>query len=87
MKTFKLTGPIETGGRKYSELTLRPMKAKDMRLLMAEENAADNQINLLAALAEVPCGVIDELELADYNELCLFTREQLQAKKPVTPRR
>lgn len=84
MKTFKLNTNVVFAGQQYSELTLRKMKAKDMRILLAEENAADNQINLLSALANVSPEVIDELEIADYNALCTFTREQLQAKKPTT---
>ncbi len=81
MKTFQLNSPVEVAGKTYEELSLRNMKAKDMRLLAEEENSADNQINLVATLAQVSPDVIDELEIADYNQLCLFVLGQLKPKK------
>ena len=83
-QTFKMDFPVEVHGQTYKELTLRSIKAKDLRITCEGNNLADSEISLIAALANVSPTVIDELELVDYNKVAAFVREQLTPKKPLT---
>lgn len=81
MKTIKLQEPVHAGDKEYKELTLGKIKAKHLRLFHASPNPTDNEIELLAAVAEVSPKVIDELSLADYRNCTDYLKEQLAAGK------
>lgn len=64
---IRLEYPITVDGVEYKELEMRRCKVRDRRL--AEKNGgtdADKEIYLISNLCEVPPGVVDELDAADY---------------------
>lgn len=81
MRTHKLSSPVEYKGKTYEELTLSPVKAKHLRIAHQEENPVDNQINLIAALADVSPALIDELPAADFRTLSDAIGREIAGKK------
>lgn len=63
--TVPLSQPVEHDGKTYSELTFRPMKARDALVAEGEESQVMAGYKLFAALADVPVEVILDLEMAD----------------------
>ena len=70
MQTIKLQYPVEIGGAKTSELSMRRSKVKD-RLAVSKMQGtdADKEIRLFANLCEVEPAVIEEMDEADYKKL------------------
>ena len=85
MKTIKLNDPVDHGGQTYKELTLRKMKARDLRITEQEQNPAEKQIELIAVLTDTSPAVIDELSIPDFNALSEAISE-MNTKKS-TPRK
>ena len=81
MRTHKLSNPVEYKGKTYEELTLCNVKAKHLRIMHQEENPIDNQINLIAALADVSPALIDELPAADFRTLSDAITKEVAGKK------
>lgn len=68
--TITLKLPITVAGAAYTALTMRRPKVRDM--LTAERaggNDAEREIRTFANLCEVSPEVIEELDLADYQQL------------------
>lgn len=55
----------ETAPRRFTELTLRRMKARDALVADGEQNQTRAGYMLFAALAGVPVAVIEELDMDD----------------------
>ena len=68
---FKLQFPVTYQGTSYSALKLRRPKVKDTRLLIekSETDPLGAQCDFIAQLAEVPPGVIEELDLQDMTKI------------------
>ena len=81
MRTYKLSNPVEHKGKTYEELTLAPIKAKHLRIAHEEENPVDNQINLIAALADIDPELIDELAARDFKTLSDAVAKEIAGKK------
>lgn len=64
--TFPLPNGAEFQGTTYSELTARRPKNRDMRLLMSEKDSITAQAKFFAQLCQVPPGVIEEIDVADF---------------------
>lgn len=63
--TVPLSEKVEHDGKTYSELTFRPMKARDALVAEGEASQVMAGYKLFAALADVPVEVILELEMLD----------------------
>ena len=63
--TVPLSEKVEHDGKIYSELTFRPMKARDALVAEGEESQVMAGYKLFAALADVPVEVILELAMTD----------------------
>lgn len=62
--------PVEVDGQTAHEITLRRPKVRDQ--LLAEKSgggAAEQEVAILANLAELPQEVIQDLDMADYLQL------------------
>ncbi len=72
MRTEKieLQYPVTVAGQKYSSLTMRAPKVRDMLASeVAGQNLAQKEVGLFVNLCEVPREVVEELEMADYAKL------------------
>jgi Phage tail assembly chaperone proteins, E, or 41 or 14 len=68
--TLTLKFPVTFQGIPYATISLRRPKLKDSRLLVdAEKDPVGSQARFFGQLAEVPPGVIEELDAADFKEL------------------
>lgn len=70
MSKVTLQYPIPVDGQTLSEITLRRPKVRDQ--LLAEKaggGAAEQEVSILANLAELPEEAIQELDMADYLQL------------------
>ncbi|MCR6672208.1 phage tail assembly protein [Devosia ginsengisoli] len=63
--TVPLSEKVEHDGKTYTELTFRPMKARDALVAEGEESQVMAGYKLFAALADVPVEVILDLEMVD----------------------
>jgi Phage tail assembly chaperone proteins, E, or 41 or 14 len=69
-KVVTLSIPVTHQGTKYTTLSLRRPKLKDSRLLVdADKDPIGAQANYFGQLAEVPPGLIEELDTADFKQL------------------
>jgi hypothetical protein len=69
--TMKLRKPIpwgKDGSEPITELVIQPMKPKYLRNIPPNASAEDKGLLLLGRLTGQPPGVIDELDMADYEE-------------------
>jgi len=72
MRTTNITlkYPVAVGGQDYEALTMRSAKARDQ--VVAQKSASNNaelELVLFSNLCEVSTEVIEELEMADYQQL------------------
>lgn len=65
----KLRKPITFGGRTVEQLTIRPLKAKDLRRLKESDGRMGNALNFASYLSGEIAEVIDELEGEDLGEV------------------
>lgn len=63
--TVPLSETIEHEGKTYTELTFRPMKARDALVAEGEQSQVMAGYKLFAALADVPVEVILDLAMTD----------------------
>lgn len=68
---IKLKYPFEYGSETFTELKLRPPKAKHMRKLKAEPDMQD-MIRMVEVLSDEARSVIDELDPVDTSECVDF---------------
>lgn len=61
--------PVTVDGHEYTALTMRRCKVKDRRMASKQKSDEDREITLIGNLCDVPPGVIDELDSADYDQL------------------
>ena len=67
-----LTTPVSYQGKTYSALTLRKAKVKDLEAAeMARKEGGDfsSMVALIASLADVPLGVVREMDADDLSKL------------------
>jgi len=70
MSKITLQYPVDVDGQAVHEISLRRPKVRDQ--LLAEKaggGAAEQEVAILANLAEVPQEVIQDLDMADYLQL------------------
>lgn len=67
--TFTPEEPVVYDGKTYTVLTLRKMKARDLVNGDLVIGGARKSFAILASIADVPMGVIEELSIDDYEEL------------------
>ena len=67
--TIRLRHPITFGGRVVDVLTIRPLKAKDLRRMKDSDTALQSSLNMAAWLSGEVFQVIDELEGEDLAEV------------------
>lgn len=68
-KKLKLQFPVEWQGAAVTELTVRRPKGKDLRWLPKGETGIEEMYPLLALLAGIEEGLIDEMDAADVAAL------------------
>lgn len=66
--TITLSKPIESGKTTITELTIRPVKGKDLRRLKPSDPPLVQTLNMLSWLSGQPMQVIDELEGDDIGK-------------------
>lgn len=64
---FTLEYPVHYNGEEFQELTIRRPKIRDMKKFDKIKDGMSKSITMLADLADVPLGVIEELDTADFN--------------------
>jgi hypothetical protein len=67
-----LTTPVAFNGKSYTSLTLRRAKVKDLEAAeMARKEGGDfsSMVALVASLADVPVGVVREMDADDLTKL------------------
>lgn len=78
----KLSEPLKTGdGRVLDTLTLRAPRVRDLKAAQRRsENAAEQELSLLASLAGLVPEDLEELLLADYGKLQNTFRELVDTR-------
>lgn len=66
---FTPAEPIAHGGKTYPSLTLRKRKAKDMVMADLVTGATRKTFAVYASMADVPIGVIEELDADEFDRL------------------
>lgn len=66
--TITLRKPIRSGNDSVTELTIRPVKGKDLRRLKPTDPPLVQTLNMLSWLSGQPMQVIDELEGDDIGQ-------------------
>lgn len=66
---FTPSAPVAHGGKTYPSLTLRKMKARDMVSADLVNGETRKTFAIYASMADVPIGVIEELDADDYDRL------------------
>lgn len=66
--TMKLRVPVTFAGKTVEELVIQPMKPKYLRNIDKDASAEDKGLLLLGRLSGQPPGVIDELDMGDFEE-------------------
>lgn len=69
--TVQLDAPVTVGEKTYASLTFRKMKAKDLVAQDLVKGEQRQSMALFASMAGVPIGVIEELDVDDYEKLAL----------------
>lgn len=67
--TFTPSEPIKVGDQAYAVLTLRKMKAKDLVAGDLVTGDTRKSFAIFASMAGVPIGVIEELDIDDFERL------------------
>jgi hypothetical protein len=67
--TFTPTEPITYNDKVYPALTLRKMKAKDLVAGDLVTGDMRKSFAILASMASVPIGVVEELDIDDFERL------------------
>jgi len=67
--TLTLRKPVKFGDRTVTQLTIRPVKAKYMRVLGGPNSALEQTLQMASKLTGEPSQVIDEIEGDDLREL------------------
>ena len=67
--TIKLRKPITYGSRVIDQLTIRPIKAKDLRRVGGDDSLLKASLNMASWLSGEVSEVIDELEGEDLAEV------------------
>lgn len=80
-KTFPLRYPAEHGGVSVSEVTLRRPKGRDIRRLASGKGTnVDVSFNMIANLAEVDPGVVDDIDAEDLADINAWLEPLLDPK-------
>lgn len=66
--TITLRKPIESGKQTITEITIRPVRGKDLRMLKLSDPPLVQTLNMLSWLSGQPLKVVDELEGDDLGE-------------------
>ncbi len=66
---IKLRKPITFGSKTLDQLTIRPLKAKDLRRMKDSDSALQSTLNMASYLSGEVSQVIDELEGDDLREV------------------
>lgn len=64
---YTLEYPVEYNGEEFTELAIRRPKIRDMKKFDKIKDGMSKSITMLADLADVPPGVIEEMDTADFN--------------------
>lgn len=67
--TVKLRKPVKYGSRTVEQITLRPLKAKDMRRYREHDGNMGNAINFASHLSGEVAEVIDEIQGLDLRDV------------------
>lgn len=70
MTSIKLDYPVDFEGGKLTEITLRRPRVSDsISARRKSRETSEQEIHLIASLAELPPSAIEELDMADYAKL------------------
>lgn len=64
-----LASPVEHGGRTYTRLTFRKMKARDLVAGDLVTGDTRKSLAIFASMAGVPIGVMEELDADDFERV------------------
>lgn len=67
--TVPLTEPVEYQGKRYTELTFRKLKVRDLTAADLVEGEVRKGIALFASNAGVPVGMIEEISVEDFERI------------------
>jgi hypothetical protein len=82
-KTFTLAYPVVFKGQTYLEIPMRRPKIRDLRIVSGPSATLDPigaQNKFLGALAELPEGVFEELDLEDAEQFTEYADSFLKVK-------
>ncbi|KAF1075910.1 phage tail assembly protein [Halodesulfovibrio sp. MK-HDV] len=66
---IELKYPVTVDGHEYSTLTMRAPKVRDQIVAQKAAGKEDMELTLFSNLCEISKSVLEELEIADYNQL------------------
>jgi len=81
--TIKLRKPITFGSRTIEQLTIRPVKGKDLRRMKDSDSALQSSLNMAGILSGEVSEVIDELAGEDLAEVLEVVNRFFES---ITPR-
>lgn len=81
--TIKLRRPVKFGERTVAQLTIRPLKAKDLRK-MKDGSPMQQSLNMASTLSGEIEEVIDELEGEDLGEVLAVVNRFFELITPTT---
>lgn len=66
-KTIQLEFPIQSEGTTLKEITIRALKARDLKIMeMSKGGEIAKTIDLIAHIAEIPTSSVEELYATDF---------------------
>lgn len=77
--TVTLRKPIQFGKETITEITIRPVKGRDLRQDNDGDSSMARTLAMLGRLSEQPIKVIDELEGEDLGDCCAAVNDFLFA--------
>ena len=69
-ETFPLAHPVEHGGKTYTKITVRRAKVRDIIAAERQPGETAREAQLLAILADVPFGMVGDMDAGDYHSIC-----------------
>ncbi|MEZ6853020.1 phage tail assembly protein [Halodesulfovibrio aestuarii] len=67
-KQIELKYPVTVDGHEYDVITMRSPKVRDQLIAQKTGGKEEMELTLFANLCEIPVAVLEELEIADYNQ-------------------
>lgn len=84
-ETIQLAYPFEYGGEQITELTIRRPKMRDMKKGQKYKDDMEKSMRMIADLAEVEPGLIEELDTEDFGTVSKRVGEFMGVSEDQTP--